>query len=236
MLDATAARGTLLLHMPNPRAGPSPAVETRLRRRAFRLEYATIAWNVIEGGAALAAGLAAGSVALVAFGLDSTVEVFASVVVVWELRGADRRRERQAVRAIGVAYLVVGAYVIIDAVNALRIGNRPEASPIGMALLAATMIVMVGLGVAKSRVGRRLGSRTVVADGRFSLVDGALAGAVLIGLVLTAVLGWWWADSLLAIGIALLALREGREAWTGHDRMAENPGTEPAARLEEPVP
>jgi divalent metal cation (Fe/Co/Zn/Cd) transporter len=191
-----------------------------LRRRAFRLEYATIVWNVVEGTAALAAGFLAGSVALVAFGLDSSVEVFASAVVVWELRGADRRRERRAVRAIGAAYLVVAVYVLLDAANALRVANRPEASPIGMVLLALTVVVMLGLGIAKLRVGRRLESQTVIADGRFSLVDGSLAGAVLIGLGLTAAFGWWWADAILAIVISLLAFQEGRVALFGDDPSA----------------
>lgn len=207
-----------MLPLPNETATPDV---TGLRRRAFALEYATIAWNVLEGVAAIVAGLLAGSVALVAFGLDSSVEVFASAVVVWELRGVDRRRERRALKAIGVAYIVVAAYVMVDAGNALRVANRPEASPIGMLLLSSTVIVMVALGIAKLRVGRRLGSATVVADGRFSLVDGSLAAAVLVGLVLTALLGWWWADALLAIGISILAFREGREAWTGEDRQEE---------------
>jgi divalent metal cation (Fe/Co/Zn/Cd) transporter len=189
--------------------------ETSLRRRALALEFVTIAWNLLEGVLAIVAGLLAGSVALVAFGLDSSIEVFASAVVVWELRGVDRRRERRAVRAIGAAYLVVAVYILLDSGNALRIANRPEASPIGMLLLAATVLVMAVLGIAKLRVGRELHSATVTADGRFSLVDGSLAGAVLVGLALTALLGWWWADALLAIGISLLAFREGREAWIG---------------------
>jgi len=120
-----------------------------------------------------------------------------------------------AVRAIGAAYLVVAVYILLDSGNALRIANRPEASPIGMLLLAATVLVMAVLGIAKLRVGRELHSATVTADGRFSLVDGSLAGAVLVGLALTALFGWWWADALLAIGISLLAFREGREAWIG---------------------
>jgi divalent metal cation (Fe/Co/Zn/Cd) transporter len=196
----------------------TPPDPSDLRRLAFRLEYATIAWNLLEGLAAIITGLLAGSVSLVAFGLDSSVEVFASAVVVWELRGADRRQERRAVRAIGVAYLVVAAYVFVDAANALRVGNRPESSPIGMVLLASTVVVMLGLGLAKLRVGRRLDSQTVVADGRFSLVDGSLAGAVLAGLALSALFGWWWADALLAIGISALALSEGRAALTADER------------------
>jgi len=194
------------------RVGPG---QTGLRRRALALEFVTIAWNLLEGVLAIVAGLLAGSVALVAFGLDSSVEVFASAVVVWELRGVDRRRERRAVRAIGAAYLVVAVYILLDSGNALRIANRPEASPIGMLLLAATVLVMAVLGITKLRVGRELHSATVTADGRFSLVDGSLAGAVLVGLALTALFGWWWADALLAIGISLLAFREGREAWIG---------------------
>jgi divalent metal cation (Fe/Co/Zn/Cd) transporter len=200
---------------------------TILRGRAFKLEYATIAWNVVEGGAALAAGFLAGSVALVAFGRDSAVEVVASAIVVWELRGADRRRERRAVRAIGAAYLVVAVYVLLDAANSLRIANHPEASPLGMVLLGATVVVMLGLGVAKLRVGRTIDSQTVIADGRFSLVDGSLAGAVLAGLLLSALLSWWWADAVLAIVIALLAFREGREGLFSDD--------DDATRPEEPV-
>jgi divalent metal cation (Fe/Co/Zn/Cd) transporter len=197
-----------------------------LRRRAFRLEYATIVWNVLEGVAALAAGLLAGSVSLVAFGLDSSVEVFASAVVVWELRGADRRQEHRAVQAIGAAYLVVAVYVLLDAANALRTANHPEASPIGMLLLAATVVVMVVLGIAKLRVGRALDSQTVVADGRFSLIDGSLAGAVLIGLALIALFGWWWADAVLAIAISVLAFREGRKAWFGESESDSENETE----------
>ena len=171
----------------------------------------------MEGIAAIAAGVLAGSVALVAFGLDSSVEVFASLAVLWELNGADRSRERRALRLIGGGYLVVSVYVAYDAIRALLSGDRPAASPLGMVLLAGTVVVMGVLGVAKLRVGRAMGSATVQADGRFSLVDAALAGAVLLGLVLTATLGWWWADAVLALVVAVFALREGIEALRGDD-------------------
>jgi divalent metal cation (Fe/Co/Zn/Cd) transporter len=134
-------------------------------------------------------------------------------VVIWELRGADRRRERVALRLIGVGYLVVAAYVSWDAVTSLIRSNHPAASPLGMLLLAATVLVMGGLGLAKLRIGSQLDSPTVRADGRFSLIDGSLALAVLVGLILTAAFGWWWADAVLALVIALVALREGVEAW-----------------------
>ena len=138
---------------------------SHLRRRAFRLEYVTVLWNTLEGVASIAAGLLAGSVSLVAFGLDSSVEVFASLVVIWELRGVDRGRERRALRLIGVGYLVVAIYVAWDASRALLIGAHPAASPAGMILLAATVLVMATLGVAKLRSGgccrARLSGRTV---------------------------------------------------------------------------
>ena len=180
----------------------------------------TVAWNTLEGVASIVAGLLAGSVALVAFGLDSSVEVFASLVVIWELRGVDRGRERRALRLIGVGYLVVAIYVAWDASRALLVGAHAAASPAGMILLSATVLVMATLGLAKLRVGRLLPSPTVSADGRFSLIDAGLALAVLIGLGLNAAFDWWWADGVLALLIALLAAREGIEAWRGRDASA----------------
>jgi divalent metal cation (Fe/Co/Zn/Cd) transporter len=197
-----------------------PPRQRLLLRRAFQLEYVTIGWNTLEGIVAIVAGLSAGSLALVAFGLDSSVEVFASLVVVWELRGSDRSGEQRALRLIGIGYIVVGAYVAWDTVGSIIAGHRADASPVGIVFLAGTVIVMILLGLGKLRIGRALDSPTVRADGRFSLVDAALAGAVLIGLLLTALLGWWWADALLAGLISLLALREGIGAWLNRDKSA----------------
>jgi divalent metal cation (Fe/Co/Zn/Cd) transporter len=197
------------------RTPPASADQPALRRRALRLEYATIVWNALEGVVTIAAGIAAGSVALVAFGLDSAVEVFASAVVVWEIQGRHSDRERRALQLIGGGYLVVAVYVAFEAITALLAGHHPDASPVGVAFLAATVVAMVGLGWAKGDVGRRLGSETVLADSRFSYIDGGLAAAVLLGLVLTAVLGWWWADSVLALIVSAIAAREGLEALRG---------------------
>ncbi len=194
-------------------ASDTDPLRRSLLRRAFLLLYVTIAWNALEGLVAIAAGLSAGSVALVAFGLDSSVEVLASIVVVWELHEPDRTGEPRALRLIGLGYIVVAGYVAWDTVNALTTGSRPAAAPAGIVFLAATVGVMVGLGVGKLRVGRAIDSPTVQADGRFSLVDASLAGTVMVGLVLTAVLGWWWADAVLAGLISILALREGIELW-----------------------
>ena len=190
----------------------------QLLRRAFRLEYITILWNTLEGIVAIAAGLSAGSVALVAFSLDSSVEVFASLVVVWELRGSDRSGEHRALHLIGIGYIVVGIYVAWDTFESIQAAHRPSASPVCIAFLACTVVVMLLLAAGKLRVGKAMASPTVLADGRFSLIDGGLAASVLAGLVLTAVLGWWWADAVLAGLIAVLALREGLESILVHRR------------------
>jgi divalent metal cation (Fe/Co/Zn/Cd) transporter len=189
----------------------------RLRRQAFALEYLTVGWNVFEGVAAILVGLAAGSVALVGFGLDSMVEVFASLVVVWELHGGGRRRETLALRLIGGGYFVVAAYILWDAIHSFVAGDHPSGSPIGVALTSVTVVAMISLAIGKRWTGIRLDSPTVLADARFSLIDGLLAATVLAGLVLNLSIGWWWADPVLAVVIALAAGREGIESFTHDD-------------------
>lgn len=187
-------------------------VARRLRRQAFLLEYLTIAWNIFEGVAAVLVGLAAGSVALVGFGLDSMVEVFASLVVVWELGGGAQERERSALRLIGGAYLVVAAYILWSSLQSLIEGSHPSGSPIGVALTSMTVVMMLTLSAGKQWIGSRLGSQTVLADARFSLVDGLLAASVLAGLVMNLAAGWWWADPAFALVLAAAAGREGIES------------------------
>ncbi len=183
-----------------------------LRVRALLLEYLTIGWNLVEGLAAILAGLLAGSVALVAFGLDSMVEVFASSVVVWELRGATRKHERQALRLIGGAYLLVAAYVLGEAGQSLLARHRAGESVIGIVLMVATVVIMLSLAVAKRRTGTKLMSPTVLADAKFSFIDAGLSATVLVGLLTNALFGWWWADQTLAILLALVAGKEGIDA------------------------
>jgi divalent metal cation (Fe/Co/Zn/Cd) transporter len=184
----------------------------RLRRQAFLLEYLTVAWNIFEGVAAILVGLAAGSVALVGFGLDSMVEVFASLVVVWELYGGEQERERPALRLIGSAYLVVAVYILWNSLQSLVAGNHPSGSPLGVALTSMTVVAMLTLSAGKRWVGSRLQSQTVLADARFSLVDGLLAASVLAGLVLNLAVGWWRADPAFALVLAAAAGREGIES------------------------
>lgn len=192
-----------------------PVRTEALRRRALRLEYVTIAWNAVEGGLAILTGLLAHSVALTAFGLDSSVEVFASAVAAWQLRGASERRERLALRLIGACFLVVGLYVGIEAVRHLTGRRRADTSPAGVALTAAAAVIMSALGVSKRRIGRSMGSAVLQAEARFSLVDAALSVTVLIGLVLNLAFGWWWADPAVALVLALYSLREAAEGLRG---------------------
>jgi divalent metal cation (Fe/Co/Zn/Cd) transporter len=191
-----------------------------LRRRGLRLEYLTIAWNVIEGIVAVAAGVAAGSIALVGFGFDSSIEVVAAAVVVWQFRaevrgGIDEAREQRALRLIAVTFFVLAAYVTVEAVRDLLIGAEPETSVVGIVMAGLSLVVMPTLALAKRRVGRALASATLVADSTETFLCSWLSAVLLIGLVLNATVGWAWADPVAGLVIAWLALREGREAWRG---------------------
>jgi len=185
--------------------------EAALLRRGLLLEYATIAWNILEGAGAIAAGIAAHSVALTAYGLDSSVEVFASSVTAWQLRDTSERRESPALRIIGACYLVVAAYVGVQATLHLVHGAHPHESPLGIALTAAAVVAMAILGLWKRSIARELDSTVLDAEATFSLVDGALSGTVLLGLALYSTLGWWWADAVAALAVAVLAAFEGVE-------------------------
>lgn len=187
-----------------------------LLRRALWLEYFTITWNVIEAVVAIGAGIVAGSIALVGFGFDSSIEGFAATVVIWQLRGAqDEKRERRALRMIAITFFVLAAYVVFESARDLLTSSEPETSGIGIAVAIVSIIVMPTLGFAKSRLAARMGSQVLRADAAETFLCAWLSVVLLAGLVLNATVGWWWADPLAALGIAWLALREGREAWSG---------------------
>lgn len=193
----------------------TPAEIERLRRLGLRLEWATIWWNVGEAGITLWLGLAAGSLALAGFGVDSLIEVFASSVVVWHVGDirelGTHERNRTAMRLIGFAFLALGAFLVVAAIVRLVSGAVPDESWWGVAYLAAAAVVMLGLAIAKKRIGTRLGNEPLVAEAKITLLDGALATSVLMALVLNAVLGWWWADSVAAAVVGAVALHEGWE-------------------------
>ena len=184
-----------------------------LTRRGLRLEYATLGWNVVEIGFLVYAAIAARSVALAGFALDSVIEIFASVVVVWQLRGeVDPEREHRAERLIGIAFFALAVYLIGQTIATLVLDVRPESSPSGIAWLAATCVVMFSLAAAKARTGRELDNRVLQAEAKVTVVDGSLAAAVLLGLVLNTALGWWWADIAAGVVVIAYGLREGRRA------------------------
>jgi len=185
------------------------------QQRAVRLAWATIAWNVIEAVVAIAAGAAARSIALVGFGLDSTIEVMSAVVIVWQFRGLAEERERRALKLIAVSFFGLAAYVGVQAIIDLLRKSEPKSSTVGIGLAIASLIVMPLLARAKRRNGDAMGSATVVADSNQTKLCAYLSAILLVGLVLNATAGWWWADPVAALGIAALAINEGREAWRG---------------------
>jgi divalent metal cation (Fe/Co/Zn/Cd) transporter len=187
-----------------------------LLTRGLRLEYATLGWNVVGAVVVLATAVAAHSVALAGFGLDSLIEIGASVIVVWQLRDATQHNERLALRLIGAAFFVLAAYVLAQAAYTLALGGPPGTSTVGSLWLAATLLAMLLLAWGKLRVGRQLGHAVLLTEARVTLVDAFLAGAVLVGLALNAAIGWWWADPLAGLVIVYYGLREGRAAWSNH--------------------
>jgi divalent metal cation (Fe/Co/Zn/Cd) transporter len=191
--------------------------------RGLRLEYLTVGWNVIEGLVAIAAALAAGSVALLGFGIDSFVETGSGLIIVWRLlaeqRGADHERteavERRAQRLVAASLVALAAYVVFDAVTTLLAGERPSPSPVGVALAAVSLGVMWWLARAKRRTAISLGSRAMEADAFQTTACWWLSLAVLIGVGLNTGFGFWWADPVAALVIPVALVREVREAWAG---------------------
>ena len=190
----------------------------RLRRRGFLLEYLSMAWMTLEVAVAIAAGVAANSIALLGFGLDSVIELVAGATVIWELRGADRERERSATRFIGVTFFLLAAYVAVEATRDLLTHARPDRSLPGLAITVAALIVMPALAAGKRRVGRALNNRTLLADAAETSFCALLSAATILGLGLNAGFGWGWADPLAGLVIAGLAFREGLETWEGGDQ------------------
>jgi divalent metal cation (Fe/Co/Zn/Cd) transporter len=187
----------------------------RLLRRGFALEYVTLGWNVAGIVVLAAAAAAARSVALAGFGLDSLIEIGASVVVIWELSGTGEDRQRQGLRLIGYAFTALALYLLVQSTLVLAVGYRPRHSAAGIAWTALTAAVMFALAVGKARTGRALGSLVLRTEGRVTMIDGILAVAVLVGLVLNAAAGWWWADPAAGYVLVYYAVREVREIFHG---------------------
>lgn len=194
----------------------SPPRQRVLQRRVRRLVAATITYNVVEGVVAVGAGIGASSAALVGFGLDSAIEVASATAVAWQFAGRDpEARERTALRVIAVSFFALAAYVTFEALRALAGGSEAEPSTVGLVLAGLSLAVMPGLSWAQRRAGRELGSATAVADSKQTLLCTYLSAVLLVGLALNTLFGWSWADPIAALVIAVIAVREGREAWRG---------------------
>jgi len=196
-----------------------------LLRRGRILEGITLGWNVAGIVVLAIAAIAARSVALAGFGLDSLIEIGASTVVLWELAGTGEDRQRRALRLIGGAFLALAAYLTVQSAIVLAAGYHPRPSPLGIGWTAVTAAVMFALAAGKARTGRALGNPVLVSEGRVTLVDGILAVAVLAGLVLNAAAGLWRADPLAALVIVVYAVREAREIFTGLPAPPGQPAT-----------
>lgn len=190
-------------------------------RRARGLAYLTIGYNVVEGVISVIAGAAAGAVSLVGFGLDSGIEVASAIVVptrlIAELRGGepDERKEKLALRFISVTFFALAAYLVIDGIRVLVLGEKPDVSPVGIVVTAASIVIMPLLALAKRRVGRALGSRLVLADAAETQLCAWLSVSTFVGLGAYALLGWTWLDAVAGFAIAVFAIFEGKEAWEG---------------------
>lgn len=200
------------------------AARRQLLGHALRLEYLTVGWNVLEGVVAIGAALAAGSVALLGFGVDSFVESVSGLVLIWRLRVEGQGHadetwvetvERRAERLVGISFFLLAAYIAFDAVTSLANQERPAASPVGIALTSLSIGVMLWLARAKRRTATGLGSRALAADAEQTQACWYLSIVVLAGIGLNALFGWWWADPVAALAVTALLLREGLEAWRG---------------------
>lgn len=186
-----------------------------------RLQILTIAWNVGEVLVTVTLGLMSGSLALVAFGLDSLIEVFTSTVVLWHMEPNEEahshRRDRRAERLVAVAFALLSASLMVASTRALVVSTEPDSSSLGIVYLAATAAVMLGLAHLKRRTGMRLGNPVFLSEAKMTQIDAYLAMGILLALVLNGLWGWWWADPLAAGGIAIVAASEAFSGFRGRD-------------------
>lgn len=199
-------------------SGPSRERIEALARRARRLSWLSLAWMSVEGFVALAAGIAASSIALVGFGLDSAVEGFASVIIVWRFTGHRIHSEAAEIRAqklVAIQFFLLAPYVAFESGRSLLSGEHPDPSLVGILLALGSVVLMPLLGTAKQRIAEELGSPATKGEGRQNMLCAYLAGALLVGLTGNALLGAWWLDGLVGLLIAVVAVKEGVEAWRG---------------------
>ncbi len=196
---------------------PTPARTAVLRRRVRLVVAATISYNAVEAVVALTAGAAASSSALLGFGLDSVVEVLSATAIAWQFAGGRNHTDREhvALRVVAFSFFALAAFVGVHAIRTLVGAEQADHSTVGIVLAAVSLAVMPGLSWLERRTGRELGSASVVADSKQTMICAALSAVLLVGLVANSALGWWWADPVAALVIAAVAVREGVEALRG---------------------
>ena len=198
----------------------------RLANRAKLLSWLSLAWMTVEGAVAIAAGATASSIALIGFGLDSVIEGFASLVIVWRFTGHrmfSHAAETRAQKLVAIQFFVLAPYVGFESVRHLMAGARPDESWVGVALAASSVVLMPMLGIAKQRIADQIGSSATKGEGRQNMLCAYLAGALLVGLLGNALVGAWWLDSTVGLLIAGLAVKEGLEAWRGEGCCVTDP-------------
>jgi divalent metal cation (Fe/Co/Zn/Cd) transporter len=200
------------------RVGPDVATVERLARRARRLSWLSLAWMTVEGAVAIAAGVTAGSIALIGFGLDSAIEGFASVIIIWRFTGRrihSTAAEQRAQKLVAIQFFLLAPYVAIESLRALAGGEHADHTLAGILLAIGSIIFMPLLGIAKQRIADQLGSAATKGEGRQNMLCAYLAGALLIGLLANTWFGAWWLDPAVGLLIAAVAVKEGRDAWRG---------------------
>jgi divalent metal cation (Fe/Co/Zn/Cd) transporter len=205
-------------HPAPARVGPDRTTVERLARRARWLSWLSLAWMTVEGAVAIAAGVVAGSIALVGFGLDSAIEGFASVIIIWRFTGHrihSPAAEDRAQKLVAIQFFLLAPYVAVESMRALVGGEHPADSLAGILLACGSIIFMPMLGIAKQRIADQLGSAATKGEGRQNMLCAYLAGALLIGLLGNTWFGAWWLDPSVGLLIAVVAVKEGREAWRG---------------------
>jgi divalent metal cation (Fe/Co/Zn/Cd) transporter len=198
----------------------------RLARRVKLLSWLSLGWMTIEGAVAIAAGIAAGSIALVGFGLDSAIEGFASVVIIWRFTGGrvfSHAAEERAQKLVAIQFFILAPYVGYESIAALAGGERPEVSVVGIVLAAASVVIMPVLGIAKQRLADAMGSAATAGEGRQNMLCAYLAAALLVGLAGNALAGAWWLDPAVGLVIVAVAVKEGLDAWRGEGCCVASP-------------
>jgi divalent metal cation (Fe/Co/Zn/Cd) transporter len=216
-------------------SAPAPPTETptitreryeRLARRVKLLSWLSLAWMTVEGAVAIAAGIVAGSIALIGFGLDSAIEGFASVIIIWRFTGHrvfSHAAEQRAQKLVAVQFFLLAPYVAFESIKGLISGEHPDVSYVGIGLAIGSVIFMPVLGIAKQRLADQLGSAATAGEGRQNMLCAYLAGALLVGLLGNALVGAWWLDPAVGLLIAGVAVKEGAEAWQGEGCCVSSP-------------